>query len=134
MPITKDQARELAKTFRDVSNQLGEFRFENWGDLSAAQRQKIEDTEWTLLNYSSDFITTACGIALDDMDADLEAISAAMAKAKKVIATIDTVKDVLKVTAGLVALGGAITSQHPSAILSASRDLFKTSKDVIDKA
>jgi len=67
MPISKDQARELAKTFRDLSNQLGDFRFKNWSNLSTGQRQSIEDAEWTLLNYSSDFITTAVGIALNDM-------------------------------------------------------------------
>jgi len=134
MPISKDEARELAKTFRDLSNQLGDFRFKNWSNLSAAQRQKIEDTEWTLLNYSSDFITTAVGIALDDLEADLKAIFDAMGKAKKVIATIDTVKDVLKVTACVIALGGAITSKRPSAIVSAAGDLLNTAKDVIDNA
>ena len=131
MPISKDQARELAKTFRDLSNQLGDFRFKNWADLSLAQRQRIEDAEWTLLNYSSDFITSAVGIALSDIQADLKAISDATAKAKKVIATINTVKDVLKVTAALIALGGAIASQNPSAIASAAGDLFNTAKGLL---
>lgn len=134
MPISKDQARELAKTFRDLSNQLGDFRFKNWTSLSTGQRQSIEDAEWTLLNYSSDFITTAVGIALNDMQADLKAISDATAKAKKVIATIDTVKDILKVTAALIVLGGAVASQNPSSIASAAGDLFDTAKDVIDKS
>ena len=133
MPISKDQARELAKTFRDLSNQLGDFRFKNWSNLSTGQRQSIEDAEWTLLNYSSDFITTAVGIALNDMQADLKAISDATAKAKKVIATIGTVRDILKVTAALIVLGGAIASQNPSAIASAAGDLFNTAKGVIDQ-
>lgn len=133
MPISKDQARKLAKTFRDLSNQLGDFRFKNWSNLSTGQRQSIEDAEWTLLNYSSDFITTAVGIALNDMQADLKAISDATAKAKKVIATIGTVRDILKVTAALIVLGGAIASQNPSAIASAAGDLFNTAKGVIDK-
>jgi len=133
MPISKDQARELAKTFRDVSNQLGDFRFRNWGNLSTAQRQRIEDAEWTLLNYSSDLITTAVGIALNDMQADLKAISDATTKARRVIATIDTIKDVLKVTAALIVLGGAIASQNPSAIASAAGDLLSTAKGVLEK-
>lgn len=133
MPISKDQARKLAKTFRDLSNQLGDFRFKNWSNLSTGQRQNIEDDEWRLLNYSSDFITTAVGIALNDMQADLKAIADATAKAKKVIATIGTVKDILKVTAALIVLGGAIASQNPSAIASAAGDLFNTAKGVIDK-
>lgn len=123
MPISKDQARELAKTFRDLSNQLGDFRFKNWSNLSTGQRQSIEDAEWTLLNYSSDFITTAVGIILNDMQADLKAISDATAKAKKVIATSDSVRDILKVTAALIVFGGAVASQNPSSIASAAREI-----------
>jgi hypothetical protein len=133
MPITKDQARGLAKTFRDLSNQLGDYRFENWGKLSAGDRRSIEDAEWTLLNHSSDFITTAVGIVLNDMQGDLKAIADATAKAKKVVATIDAVRDVLKVAAALVVLGGAVASQSPTAIASAAGDLFNTSKTIIDK-
>jgi len=128
MPISKDQARDLAKTFRDVSNALAEYRFTRWGTLTAAQRQRIEDAEWTLLNYSSDFITTAVGIALPDLEQDLRSITGAIAKAKKVIATVDTVKDVLKVTASLIVLGGAIASKEPRTIFSAVKDLLTTSR------
>lgn len=133
MPITKDQARDLAKTFRDLSNRLGDYRFENWAKLSANKRRSIEDVEWTLLNHSSDFITTAVGIVLDDMQRDLKAIADSTAKAKKVIANINAVKDVIKVAGALVVLGGAIASQSPTAIASAAGDLFNTAKDIIDK-
>jgi len=84
-----------------------------------------------LLNYSSDFITSAVGIALQDMQEDLNAISEATTKAKRVIATIDTVKDVLNVTAAVIVLGGAIASQNPAAIASAAGDLFNTAKGVL---
>lgn len=133
MPITKDQARAIAKTFRDLSNQLGDYRFEKWGTLSAGERRSIEDVEWTLLNHSSDFITTAVGIAFNDMQSDLKAIADATARAKKVLANINAVKDIIKVAAALVVLGGAIASQSPTAIASAAEDLFDTSKDIIDK-
>jgi hypothetical protein len=66
MSITSEQARELAQQFRELSVQLGNYRFDNWGDMTAARRRQIESVEWTLLNYSSDFIDTAVGITLDD--------------------------------------------------------------------
>jgi hypothetical protein len=67
------------------------------------------------------------------MQGDLKAIADATAKAKKVVATIDAVRDVLKVAAALVVLGGAVASQSPTAIASAAGDLFNTSKTIIDK-
>ena len=131
--VTKDQARELAIAFREISVLLGDLRFANWGSLTAAQRRDLEDAEWTLLNYSSDFVTTAVGIALEELDADLKAIKDATKKAKTVVKKIETVKDVLTVVSGLVVLGGAIASKNPGAIASAAGDLFNQSKKILDK-
>ncbi len=133
MPISKDQARDLAKTFHDLSAELHDFRFQNWKELSAPNRQDLEDAAWTLENYSSDFTTSAVGIILNDMKADLKAISDATAKAKKVIATINTIKDVLKVTSAAIVLGGAIASKNPLAIVSAADDLLQTAGGVLEK-
>jgi hypothetical protein len=131
MPITKEQARDIAKQFLDLSHNLGAYRFNNWDTLSQSQRQTIEDIEWDLLNYSSSFTTTAVGIALNDMETDLKAISDATVKAKQVIQTIETVKKVIKVASALVVLGGAIASQNPSAIASAAVDAVKAASDAL---
>ena len=131
MPISKEQARDIAKAFLELSHELGSYRFANWNDLTPAQRRQIEDAEWDLLNYSSSFVTTAVGIALTDMESDLKTITDATAKAQKALETIDTVKDVIKVATALVVLGGAIASQNPSTIGSAAKDLFNVARDVI---
>jgi len=53
MPITKEQARDIAKTFLETSHPLGTYRFDNWNRLTASQRQDIENAEWDILNYST---------------------------------------------------------------------------------
>jgi ribosomal protein L29 len=123
MPISKDQARDIAKKFLELSHELGTYRFANWAKLTPSQRRLIEDAEWDLLNYSLSFVTTAVGIALADMDKDLKTITEAISRAKKAIATVETVKGVISIAAALVALGGAIASQNSSAILSAAGDV-----------
>lgn len=129
--MTADEARALASEFRDLSVQLGDFRFENWGSLTPAKRREIEDAEWSLLNSSSDMITTAVGIDLTNLQNGLKAITDATAKAKKAVATINTVKDVLGVAAAAIVLAGAIASQNPNAIASAAGELFKVAKGAI---
>lgn len=126
MPISKEQARDIAKAFLDCSHELGKYRFAHWAQLQPSQRRQIEDAEWDLLNYSSSFVTTAVGVALTNMSSDLNAIIDATEKAKSAIATIQTVKEVLSVVASLVVLGGAIASQNPAAILGAAQDALKT--------
>lgn len=128
MPITKDQARDLGRAYLDMSHALGEYRFDNWDDLGAAQRKSIEDLEWSLQNMSSDLTTQAVGAALDDMDADLKALQDATAKAKAVIADIEHVKDLITVATKALALGGALISKHPEAIASAAKDLFDAAR------
>jgi len=131
MPISKDQARDIAKGFLDLSHALGTYRFANWGTLKPAQRQQIENDEWDLLNYSSSLVTTTVGVVLNNMKDDLQKINNATEEATKAIATIGTVKDILKVTAALVILGGAIASQNPTAIASAATDGLQVVKSVL---
>ncbi|MFN3242902.1 MAG: hypothetical protein ACE37K_15480 [Planctomycetota bacterium] len=132
MSITSEQARELAQQFRELSVQLGNYRFDNWGDMTAARRRQIESVEWTLLNYSSDFIDTAVGITLDDTERDFAAIVRATKRARRAIRRIEAVRDVVKVATALVVLGGAIASQNPGAIVSSARDLVETVGDALD--
>jgi hypothetical protein len=53
--LTADQARDLANQYHDLSVVVGDYRFDHWDDLSSAKRRRLEDLQWTLINYSSDF-------------------------------------------------------------------------------
>ncbi|OGQ15794.1 MAG: hypothetical protein A3B70_04380 [Deltaproteobacteria bacterium RIFCSPHIGHO2_02_FULL_40_11] len=56
-----DVLRLNSKIAREISKDLGNCRFSNWGGLVVATRQRSETLEWTLLNASSDFTTQAVG-------------------------------------------------------------------------
>lgn len=133
MPLTKEQARTISRNFLELSHELGSYRFANWDRLTPSQRQQIESIEWDVLNYSSSFITTAVGITLGNLQDDLRVINEATSQAKKVVATIQEVKDVLQIAAGVVMLGGAIASRNPSAIAGAAQDLWESSQKVLAK-
>ena len=68
MPLTSADAFNLSKAFHDLSVSIGEFRFANWDTLSDDNRRTLEDEEWSLLNASSDMVTKAVGLALDESD------------------------------------------------------------------
>lgn len=122
-PITKEQARDLARTFWELSHALGQYRFANWDALGADQRKSIEDLEWSLENMSSDMTTHAVDIVLDDIDSKVQAIGAATDKAKTVVADIHAVGKILTVATKALALGGALISHDPAAIASATGGL-----------
>lgn len=129
MPISKDEARQIAQGFLETSHELGTWRFAHWAELSPTARRTIEDAEWDLLNYSSSLVTAAVGIVLADMQTDLKAITDATAQARKAIAKITRVKSILTVSAAFITLGGAIASGHPAAIAETARAALKAVKE-----
>jgi hypothetical protein len=123
--LTANEARELAQSFRNVSVSLGNYRFNHWDTLTKPQRDTIESMEWTLLNTSSDFITFAVGLTLDEAQASLERIQEATTKAKKAIETIESIRKVITIAGAVIKLGAAIVTKDPGMIVTAINDVLK---------
>ena len=127
MPLTSDDAFALSKSFRDLSVSIGDFRFNNWSTLSEADRNSLEDEEWSLLNASSDMVTKAVGLTLDESQAGIQKVQAATRSAQKAVKTLNDVRKVITVAAASVGLAAAIVSKDPGAIA-------KNAKAVLDAA
>jgi len=119
MKLTADDAKELARWFRELSVTLGNYRFSNWSKLSEEERAVIESKEWTLLNYSSDFITQAVWIILDDAQGSFEKLRQATAEAKKAISNIQTIKQVISIATSVIELAAAVMTKNPATIVTA---------------
>jgi hypothetical protein len=125
--LTADDALDLAKRFHDMAVVVGNYRFDKWNALSAAQRKALEDAQWSLLNSSSDMITVAVGIVLDTSAASLKEIRAATGKAQKTLKTLANVKKAIRIATAAVGLAAAIASKDPGAIA-------KNAKGLVDAA
>jgi hypothetical protein len=128
MKLTADDAFDLSKKFREAAVSLGNYRFDNWDDLTNAQRQGLEDDEWSLFNASSDMITKAVGLALDESEFSLSELQASTTKAKKAIKTLKTVAQVIGLATALVGLAAAIISKDPKAVANNAKLVFEASK------
>ena len=127
MALTAQEAFDLSKQFRDLAITLGNYRFSNWQTLTPAQRRDIEDEEWSLINASSDMITKAVGLALDESKSSLKLIAKSVKKAKSSIKKLKKVKQIISIAAAVVGLGAAIISKDPGSIA-------KNAKTVLDAA
>jgi len=125
MKTTANDALELSKKFRELSVTLGNYRFENWGEFTAGQRQQLEDQEWTLLNYASDLTTMAVGITLDETQTTLSKIHDSITKAKNAVKKLDTIRKVINIAESGNRLAAAIVTKDPSAIAKASATLYQ---------
>ena|SRR3989441_1968630 len=126
-PLTSDDALALSKSYRDLSVAIGDFRFKNWNTLSEGDRKALEEKEWALLNASSDMVTKAVGLTLDQSEATAKKVQGAAATAEKAVKTLKEVRKVITIAAAAVGLAGAIAAKDPGAIA-------KNSKAVLDAA
>lgn len=125
MALTAQEAFDLSKQFRDFAIALGNYRFANWQSLTTTQRRDIEDEEWSLINASSDMITKAVGLALEESDASVHSIKKSVSKAKKAIKKLQKVKGIIEVAAAVVGLGAAIVSKDPGSIAKNTKLVLK---------
>jgi|SRR5215813_515031 len=126
-PLTSDDALALSKSFRDLSVSIGDFRFKNWNTLTEADRNTLENEEWSLLNASSDMVTKAVGLTLDESQAGAQRVQGAAGAAQKAVKTLNDVRKIINVATASVGLAAAIVSKDPGAIA-------KNAKAVLDAA
>ena len=123
--LTAQEAFLLAKSFRDLSVSLGDYRFENWSQLTDKQKKTIEDAEWSLLNASADIRTVAVGLVLDETQLSYEKLQQTTSDAKKAVGLLENIRKVIGVAAAAVSLAGAIISQDLGAIVNTAKGLYE---------
>jgi hypothetical protein len=118
MKLASDDAFELAKQFRAMSQALGDYRLEQWALLSPAQRQMLEDAEWSLLSNASDIRTRAVGLVLDESKIGFAALMESASKARKAVQKLAKAQKVIKIAIAAVGLAAAVMARDPGAIAS----------------
>jgi hypothetical protein len=124
MPLTSADALALSKSFRDLSVAIGDFRFANWDALGDANRKLLENEEWSILNASSDMVTRAVGLALDESDPAAKKVQGATASALKAVKTLKDISKVIGVATATVGLAAAVISKDPGAIAKNAKAVF----------
>ena len=124
MALSSADAFKISRSFHDLSVAIGQYRFGNWETLSEDDRRTLEDEEWSLLNASSDMLTKAVGLTLDDSDPTGQGVLAATAAAAKAVKTLKQVGKVVNVAAAAVGLAAAIVAKDPGAIAKNSKAVF----------
>jgi hypothetical protein len=131
MPLTADDAFQLARNFREVAKQVGDTRTGKWDTLTPDQRQTLENDEWDLLASSMSMRTKAVGIVLEEAKTSLAKIVRVTDHARKAIKTLENVREAIGIASAVVTLAAAILSKDPQAIAKASQTLLGQVKEAI---
>lgn len=118
MKLTSNDAFELSRQFRAMSQALGDFRLDRWKDLSPGMRQQLEDAEWSLLSSASDMRTRAVGLVLDESAISFAALKDATGKARKAVEKLAKARKAIKIAIAAIGLAAAVIARDPGAIAS----------------
>ena len=126
--LDSQQAFEIAKNFHVLAVTIGNYRFDNWNQLSPAQRKSLEDFEWTLSNYSSDFNYKSISLLANSKETKtaIANIKDATQKMKNAITNLTKVGEVIGIATAAFTLGGAIISGDFQAIAKAVAGVVTT--------
>jgi hypothetical protein len=121
--ITAHEVNELATRFLTLGSVLGQFRRENYSQLSPTQNQVLEELCTKILKEANDNFTWSSQLVLEDADSSLMALGRVTEQIK---ATLNSLKDIqyaIDVASSVVALGGSILDRNPKAILRSLQSL-----------
>jgi len=126
--LTAIQANALANNFLGLGQAIGDFRYDNWNELSQPQNQQLSNLQWSILNYGEDILALSTTLVMDDVQTSLDKINNITVEIKATIQQLKNIQKAINVAAAIVTLGGAVISKSPSSIGSALQGMIDSWK------
>ncbi len=123
--LTAAQTFELARQFNEVAQKLGAYRFANWSKLTPGQRTNLENQEWTIRNYSSDFVALSIKLDVADVAQTLTGIKRGTDRMKAAVKNLEQIAKIIKVATIMISIGAAVTTGNPTVIAAAVSEAMK---------
>lgn len=121
--LTAQQVTELGDCFLLFAQAVGNYRYVNGGNLSAAQSRQIRNFHWNLLKYADDLYTGSVKLVMEAAEPALETINTITGEINDSYQTLQQVQKAIDVAAACVKLGMAIFSKEPLSISAALGNL-----------
>ena len=124
--LSAQEANKLASNFLGLAQSIGDFRFNNWDNLTNNENQRLGNLQWSILNYGEDILALSTQLVIEDSKQSLEDINNISAEIKATINTIQKIQKGINVATSIVVLGGAIISKNPQAIVDALKGVVES--------
>lgn len=115
--ITAHEVNELATRFLTLGSALGQFRRENYSQLSPTQNKVLEELCAKILNEANDNFTWSSQLVIEDADRSLMALGRVTEQIKATLKRLKDIQYAIDVASSVVALGESIMDHNPKAIL-----------------
>lgn len=126
--VTKAQATEIADQLVALAEQLSDFRFKYFTELSTEDSHNIRLMISSIRRQASDLTALSIGQKIADIQDNLKAITEATNEAEKALSKIQEIRNILDIAAAIIRLGAAFITLNPKAIIKAASDLIAVSQ------
>ena len=121
--LTVDEVRQLSRSFRDVSVELGKYLDQHWAEIPRSSGKRLEELQAALLNQAQLLNVTALRLRVDEAQASLAKLNGVTAEAKHAVEQLDDVRKVIKVATATLQLAAAVVSRDLGGIASSIGNL-----------
>lgn len=126
--LTSVQANALANDFLGLAQAIGDFRYDNWNELTKPQNQQLSSLQWSILNYGEDILALSTTLVMEDVQTSLDKINDITLEIRSTIQLLKDIQKAINVAAAIVTLGGAVISKDPSSISTALQGMVDSWK------
>ena len=124
--LTAQQVNDIADYLSAMAQVVGEYRYENFENLSASQNQQMKDLKASIVDIADRLYTLSATLVMDDVQEFLAAIDKVTNEMKDTYKTLQNIQKAINVAAAVVTLGSSILSGKPQAIGQSINDLANT--------
>lgn len=126
--LTPEQARELANTFLQIAQSIGDFELQKWDDFTPSQHADFSYLHAKILRNAQDFLAFSTTLIMNSAEEDLIKLGEVVTQMTSVIKQLQDVQKAIDIADAVVQLGGAIISRDPQAIVNNIGKLFNLVK------
>lgn len=114
--LTSGQANILANDFLALAQSIGDYRYENWNDLTDVQNRQLGSFQRSILNAGEDILAFSTVLVMKDVDDSLNRMDTITSEIKSNIKFLKNIQRVINIASAIATLGSAILGKDPQAI------------------
>ena len=119
-------ALDIGSFYETMSGKIGDFLLEHSRDLSDHDYAVLSDDQLSLISYSNSFLTLAIDITFEGATSYFIAVKNATTKISEAVDHIQSVNDIISITAGLVGIAAGILNENGPLIATSLAAIIKT--------
>ena len=124
--LTSEQAKELSDNFYFLSVAIGDFRYENWDNLSIEDNKKLSEIQNMLLQTGEDILAFSTTLIMNEVEESLQKINFITSDIQGTIKNLQNIQKGLNTAAALLILGVAIVNRDTEGIEGSIKNIFET--------